>query len=62
MLGPLASLSGELDELDRQLTFDLEEKLRKKVEERRAKILKVFPTSLDATRDHLAAMKDLLKE
>jgi len=62
VLGPLASLSGELYELDRQLTFDLEAELRKKVEKRRAKILKVLPASLDATREYLAAMNDLLKE
>lgn len=62
ILGPLSSFVGELKDLDYQLTFNLEEELRKKVSERRTVVLAILPASIEATRKYFEAMVKVVKE
>lgn len=62
ILGPLASVVGELKDLDHQLTFNLEEEFLNKVSDRRTVVLAILPASIEATRKYFEAMVKVMKE
>ena len=56
VLGPVASILNELEKLDKQLTYDLDPKLKATLRNRREQVVKIFPASIKATLTHFKEM------
>jgi len=61
-LGPLRSIVEELAKLDHQLSVNLGAKLKKTVTQRRDRIVKMLPESIEATRAYFENMTKIMAE